>query len=115
MDRLMDWLTLGVGYCNIVSIECRTAVDKLTSIGVDLGQPGHVPPIIEKRPCIYHFLPPSGPPTFWFSRSIFLTSIRQCSLASRLYFHVNSNLSPCHLPTALSLQTKRHCSLANLI
>src|SRR6218665_3329833 len=34
------------------------------------GQPGHVPPIIEKRPCIYHFyhrLPP-----------IFLTSLRQC-------------------------------------
>ena len=31
-------------------------------IGVDFGgQPGHMPPIIEKRPCIYHFLPPSAP------------------------------------------------------
>src|SRR6218665_2708784 len=29
------------------------------SIGVDLGDsPGTCPPIIEKRPCIYHFLPP---------------------------------------------------------
>ena len=30
-------------------------------IGVDLGgrgSPGTCPPIIEKRPCIYHFLPP---------------------------------------------------------
>src|SRR6218665_2088979 len=27
-------------------------------IGIDLGgQPGHVPPIIENRPCVYHFLP----------------------------------------------------------
>src|SRR6218665_3530069 len=29
-----------------------------------LGQPGHVPPIIEKRPCIYHFLPPLIPQYF---------------------------------------------------
>src|SRR6218665_1641093 len=29
----------------------------LIGISVDFGgQPGHVPPIIEKRPCIYHFL-----------------------------------------------------------
>ena len=35
------------------------------SIGVDFGgQPGHVPPIIEKRPCIHHFLPPSAPQYF---------------------------------------------------
>src|SRR6218665_158992 len=47
------------------------------SIGVDFGgQPGHVPPIIEKHPCIYHFLPPF-PPIFWFAHPIFLTSLRQ--------------------------------------
>src|SRR6218665_421419 len=28
------------------------------------------PPIIEKRPCIYHFLPPF-PPIFWFAHLIF--------------------------------------------
>ena len=28
------------------------------------GQPGHVPPIIEKRRCIYHFLPPFAPNIF---------------------------------------------------
>src|SRR6218665_3329834 len=28
------------------------------------GQPGHVPPIIEKHPCIYHFLPPFAPNIF---------------------------------------------------
>ena len=28
------------------------------------GQPGHVPSIIEKCPCIYHFLPPFAPPYF---------------------------------------------------
>src|SRR6218665_327782 len=26
------------------------------------GHPGHVPPIIENRPCIYHFLPSFCPP-----------------------------------------------------
>src|SRR6218665_1464310 len=31
-------------------------------IGIDLVAARHVPPIIEKRPCIYHFLPPSAPP-----------------------------------------------------
>src|SRR6218665_2987965 len=31
----------------------------------------------EKRPCIYHFLPPSSPPIFWFAHQIFLTSLRQ--------------------------------------
>ena len=41
------------------------------------GQPGHVPPIIEKRPCIYHCLPPSVP-IFWFAHPIFLISLRQC-------------------------------------
>jgi len=46
-------------------------------IGVDLGgQPGHVPPIIEKRPCIHHFLPPIAPPILWFAHPIFLTSLR---------------------------------------
>src|SRR6218665_1946183 len=35
----------------------------LIYICVDIGgQPGHVPPIIEKRPCIYHYLPPSRNP-----------------------------------------------------
>src|SRR6218665_593182 len=53
-------------------------VDLHATIGVDLGrQPGHVPQIIEKRPCIYHFLPPFLP-IFWFAYPIFLTSLRQC-------------------------------------
>jgi len=30
-------------------------------IGLAIGQPGHIPPIIEKRPCIYHFLPTFDP------------------------------------------------------
>src|SRR6218665_2828811 len=34
-----------------------------TGIGVDFGgSPGTCPPIIEKRPCICHFLPPLPPP-----------------------------------------------------
>src|SRR6218665_4074403 len=38
-------------------LSCPTVL--ALTIGVDLGvQPGHVPPIIEKRPCIYHILPP---------------------------------------------------------
>ena len=40
-------------YNNIQHIICRL-----------WSQPGHVPPIIEKRPCIYHFLPPSAPQYF---------------------------------------------------
>jgi len=47
-------------------LEVSTALTKAKSrehMGADLrGQPGHVPPIIEKRPCIYHFLPPFAPP-----------------------------------------------------
>src|SRR6218665_983018 len=39
------------------------------------GSPGTCPPI-EKRPCIYHFLP-SFPPIFWSAHPIFLTSLRQ--------------------------------------
>jgi len=36
-----------------------------TNIGVDFGGcPGMCPPIIEKFPCIYHFLPPSAPQYF---------------------------------------------------
>ena len=46
-------------------------------MGVDFGkQPGYVPPIIEKRPCIYHFLPPF-PPAFWLAHPTpFMTSLR---------------------------------------
>src|SRR6218665_3120052 len=44
------------------------------------GSPGTCPQIIEKRPCIYHFLPPFAPPIFWFAHPIFLTSLRQCPL-----------------------------------
>src|SRR6218665_1599048 len=33
-------------------------------------------PIIENRPCSYHFLPPF-PPIFWFAHPIFLPSQRQ--------------------------------------
>src|SRR6218665_3138134 len=36
-------------------------------------------PIIEKCPCICHFLPPSAPPIFWFDHPIFLTSLLQCT------------------------------------
>src|SRR6218665_2670394 len=50
-------------------------------IGVDLGGgPGHVPPIIEKRPCIYYFLPPFALTIFWFAHPIFLTSLRQFTI-----------------------------------
>jgi len=47
-------------------------VDK--GIGVYFGgaAQARAPPIIEKRPCISHFLPPF-PPTFWFAHPIFLT------------------------------------------
>src|SRR6218665_3735448 len=43
------------------------------TIGVDLGgSSGTCPPIIEKRPCIYHFIPPSpqyfGLPTQYFGQ-----------------------------------------------
>src|SRR6218665_1668573 len=50
------------------------------TIGVDFGEAARAraPSIIEKRPCIYHFLPPF-PPIFWFSLRIFLASLRQCS------------------------------------
>src|SRR6218665_2133743 len=47
-------------------------------IGVDFGRsPGTCPSIIEKRPCIYHFLPPFAPPISSFAHPIFLTSLRQ--------------------------------------
>src|SRR6218665_521153 len=36
------------------------------------GQPGHVPPIIEKRPCIYHFSSP-------FATNIFDKSMPVCT------------------------------------
>ena len=33
--------------------------EDVSGIGIDFGgQPGHMPPITEKRPCIYLFLPP---------------------------------------------------------
>src|SRR6218665_2684834 len=58
-----------------------------TIIGVVLGaQPGYVPPIIDKCPCIYHFLPPFAPPIFWFAHPIFWTRLRQCIL----YYHTAS-------------------------
>src|SRR6218665_804692 len=42
------------------------------------GQPGHVPPIIVKRLCIYRFFNTFSPtPIFWFTHPIFLTSLRQ--------------------------------------
>src|SRR6218665_909639 len=46
---------------------------ELIYIGIDFGgSPGMCP-------CIYHFLPPSAPPTiFWFAHPIFLTTLRQC-------------------------------------
>jgi len=56
------------------------AVQQCTYIGVDLGggSPGKSPPIIEKRPCIYHFLPRFASQIFWFAHPIFLTSLCQC-------------------------------------
>src|SRR6218665_1438336 len=44
------------------------------------GSPGKCPPIIEKCPCIYHFLPPFALQIFWFAHQIFLTSLCQCHL-----------------------------------
>ena len=43
------------------------------------------PPIIEKRPCIDHFLPPSAPRIVWFAHPILLTSLRQCLCSSITY------------------------------
>ena len=41
-------------------------------MGVDFWEEtGHVPPIIEKLPCIYHFLPPSAPNTLVCPPNIF--------------------------------------------
>src|SRR6218665_2318508 len=47
----------------------RISIRRLRRAGicVDLGgsrEPWHVPPIIENRPCIYHFLPPFAPQYF---------------------------------------------------
>src|SRR6218665_1382936 len=39
------------------------------------GIPGRCPPIINKRPCNYHFLPPFAP-IFLFAHPTFLTSLR---------------------------------------
>ena len=42
------------------------------AIGVDLGgQPGNMSPIIEKRPCIYHFLTPFAPLLLVYPPNIF--------------------------------------------
>src|SRR6218665_3156283 len=49
---------LALSYKNIV-VCLRT----VRHIGVDFGGK-HVPPIIENRPCIYHFLSPFAPPIF---------------------------------------------------
>ena len=51
------------------------------SYALTWGQPGHVPPITEKRPCIYHFLPPFAPLKFCFAHPIFLTSLRHWKLS----------------------------------
>ena len=51
-------------------------------------QPGHVPPIIDKSPRIYHFLPPfvsRSHPIFWFAHPIFLTSLRQWTPGILIY------------------------------
>jgi len=41
-------------------------------IDVDFGgSPGTCPPIIEKHPCIYHFLPPSAPQYIGFPTQYF--------------------------------------------
>src|SRR6218665_3128423 len=53
------------------------------------GQHGHVPPIIEKRPCIFHFLPPFAPNIFDKSTPVSTrdTACRLKSYYSRqLYF-----------------------------
>ena|SRR6218665_3741961 len=43
----------------------------LVPIGVHLG--GTCPPIIEKRQCIYHFLPPSAPPNILVCPPVLVT------------------------------------------
>src|SRR6218665_2027697 len=47
---------------NILQLNRKNSAT-IACIGVDLGgSPGTCSPIIEKRPCIYHFLPPFAPP-----------------------------------------------------
>src|SRR6218665_259184 len=65
------WLSLGLSLlsvppCGIVFHRpLAIPFSLLICISVDLGgQPGHVPSVIEKRPCIYHFLPPFAPQYF---------------------------------------------------
>src|SRR6218665_1206178 len=72
----------GTKYCVGTNKLYDSSHSDCTSIGVDFGgQPGHGPlPIIQKHPCISHFLPPFAPPIFWFAHPIFLTSLRQCVL-----------------------------------
>src|SRR6218665_637060 len=54
------------------------------------------PPIIEKRPCIYHFLPPSAPPIFWFAHPIFFPM-------NRIYMGPRNNPHMTHIETHMGL------------
>src|SRR6218665_1667559 len=60
----------------------------LYCIGADFGGiPGTFPPIIEKRPCIYHFLPPFSPNILVCPNNIFdkSTPVFYCIVSLHLY------------------------------
>src|SRR6218665_2773508 len=77
------------------------------------GQPehGHVPPKIEKHPCISHFLPSFAPQKFFgFAHPIFLTSLSQCQLVYYLWTLVISRIHECFVGPQTELQAPAtHC------
>src|SRR6218665_1887834 len=52
-----------------------------------MGQPGHVLPIIEKRPCIYHFLPSFAPPNILVCPPNIFDKSMSVAFAILLYCH----------------------------
>ena len=80
--KVAYYMYMYVSMCVYCALYVGMYVYVYACIGVDFGKfggsPGTCPPIIENRPCIYHFLSPFAPPIFWFALPIFLTSLRQC-------------------------------------
>src|SRR6218665_582634 len=81
-------------YCDLCSAHSDKDASRFTSIGVDLGgSPGTCPPIIEKRPCIYHFLPHFSPrPNILVCPPNILTSLRQCLQALHFCLTMHEHL-----------------------
>src|SRR6218665_307956 len=86
---------------------------QLNSLPADIGrrrlkvQPEHMPPIIENRPCIYHFLP-LPPNIFWFAHPIFLTRLVVYASTSRGEKLVGLIKSNCFCISCRALQSHMH-------